>query len=548
MSILESLGDFLPVTATGGTASRLLADKLGESVSVLDFASPSLAAKIVLRTATEADAEATSDAIAAALVAYPGNIRLRFPRGLYFLDRTLHLSAVNTWIDGDGFSGNHNQGGISTQDGATQLIATHSSGPVVRVGNMGCAVTNCVTSSTTARRNGAAGQNDGILVDGPDTVGGSAQATFIHRVNIQKQPRHGLVLIGNTTASNVGSFEINNCGGHAVLIDDGTFTSRTNKPRPGQITFVSGRIGRNGGCAFKIGNAADGTNNLPYRIGIEDVDCFYNLQNAATYNADGTVGEIDIWGEDCILQRSAASGTSDLGVYDHACVSVAGKSIRFVAFRFINGHIFAGRFKNPNPSTFNTDEIEIHGGTILHSGQEAGYYNPAFSVADEVRNFSANIDTYVGVVTSLARTDLPGTRLSFRLREMFRGTTESSLASNSPLTMANDTAVVLTFSGTLASGILAISGNTANQQSALLHYRCGDSDRHLAVLAASAELTTGIGGALTGTTGTDSKLNVSVSSAAPPRIWIENRLGGTITVTPTILSPTSPLLSIAVEA
>ena len=98
------------------------------------------------------------------------------------------------------------------------------------------------------------------------------------------------------------------------------------------------------------------------------------------------------------------------------------------------------------------------------------------------------------------------------------------LRSGGPTNLTDDTA--LSFTPNSSNGILIILGNNLATASGIVMYRCGGGSQ-CALLASSAStlLNCVIDQTLTGTTGTDGKINIS-ANGTDGKIYIENRRGG----------------------
>jgi hypothetical protein len=470
-----------------------------------------------------------------------------FPKGNYFVTNTLTLTSANIWLKGSNTGVNHNTGGSVAQDGPTQIIGGHVTGPVVRIRTFGCRVSDLVISSNATRRAATAGANVyGILAEAEDSTsansGNSPWRTTIDHVHVTKQPSHGIVIIGNVVNTAVTFTDIDNCNGHGIVVDNGKITGRVNRTRPGQVNLFSMRISRNDGSALYIGNTDDGVNNLPYRICGDMLECFFNLRNTAVYNPDGKQGELSGFIESCLFVNCAFAGYPlPPSTSTHNGLYVRGASNIFQNTRFINCEPYAAYVDNF--VSYVTTDITFKTAYIVNDDQPPGYYNPAIYVDPACRNVKAHIDTYFSEVTTLMSLTSLSAEVNFKTKKYFNGETISSFNSTyAPQSSADDTAFYATFSGTIAYGVAIIGSNTNSAGSAVVAFRCGDGNAYCNILSSSGPPVTGTTGPLTGTTGTDTHLTVSADTATN-RLYIENRTGGTRVYQVTFLSLSQPVQS-----
>lgn len=448
------------------------------------------------------------------------------PKGLYLTSATLDLDYDNVQLIGEGTGVNHNTGSTVTQDGPTQIIGGHVNGAVVRIWNRGCSIKNLVVSSTATRRAATSGTNVyGIWVETVDTTLGNSNGPWrinLDYVHVTKQPSHGIVMIGNVIMSAITFSDIDNCNGHGVVIDCGTITGRTNKARPGQVNLYSIRSSRTDGCAFYLGNAFDGsgTTNLIYRIDANMLECFFNLQNSAVYNADGKQGSITGFMENCAFQSCATNGNNA-----NNGINITGTFNLITNHRFVNCEPYCA-YIDDYGSAYRTTDVKFNTLYINNLTQPPGYYNPAIYVANtNIRNISVNANIWFSAVTSLLDTTLslyPDT--SFKTRKEFKGLSISNFKSWANFTLNNNQAGYFDFDIVNGrQGIISIGGNLSSAESGMATYRIGDASAFCSLLNGTTNFVVTTG-ALTGTTGGAGKLTVSADTASN-RIYVENRTG-----------------------
>lgn len=476
------------------------------------------------------DTTAIQAAINAVAAQSPAGGTVYLPHGLYYITATLELTSESITLLGDGAGANHNTGASTTQDGATQIIGGHTTGPVIRIKHRGCQIKELVVSSNSTRRAATSGTNVyGIWVEATDTSAANSNdtpwRTTIDHVHVLKQPSHGIVIVGNVVNSIINAVDIDNCNGHGLVIDNGTITGRTNKYRPGQINIFSVRSSRTDGCALKVGNLADGTNNMPYRVNVNNLECFYNLQDPTTYNADGKQGAISGFMENCDFISCATGGEISAGVSDHNGMYIAGTYNVIRNHRFIDCEPYCAYIDDYGVS-YRTTDIRFETLYINNANQPSGYYNPAVYVANaNIRNIAVNANTYFGDVTSLL--DISASQYAetyFQDRKQFAGVYSSNFKSWTTVFLNNNQAGYFTINPVRGrSGMIAVSGNISSAESGTASFRVGDANAFCTELSGSTNFATTTG-ALTGTTGTVGNLTIS-SDTATDRIYIENRTG-----------------------
>jgi hypothetical protein len=451
------------------------------------------------------------------------------PKGLYLTSATINMNYDNVQLVGEGTGVNHNAGTLPDQDGSTQIIGGHVTGAVIRVWNKGCILRNFVVSSTSTRRAATAGANVyGIWCEAIDTSisnnNNTPWRTTIEFVHVTKQPSHGILLIGHVVMSAINYSDVDNCNGHGIVVDNGTITGRVNKFRPGQVNLLSIRASRLDGCAIKIGNIADGTGNLVYRINANMLECFFVLQNPAVYNTDGKQGAISGFMENCDFV-SCATGGYVLSANSYNGFYIAGTFNVIHNHRFIDCEPYCA-YVDSNPAYATTD-IRFETLYINNSKQSAGYYNPAVYVSDpDSRNVKVSANTYFSDVTSLL--DMTASRYAefdYGFRKQYTGAYRSNYSSWESFNLNDDQAGYFTIDTVIGrQGAMLIAGNTASAESGMVAYRVGDAFAFCSELNGTTNFATTTG-QLTGTTGADGFLTISADTATN-RVYVENRTGG----------------------
>ena len=517
-------GDF--VQAGTGAVVRTVQNKLQDVVSVKDFGA--------VGDGVVNDTAAIQAAITAASSVDGYGGKVYFPKGRYLISSTLTLDSSNIRLEGAGTGANHNTGGTEGQDGTSQIIGSHTSGPIIRIQKMGCGVSNLVISSTTARRNATVANGYGIWVEGPDTTAGNTSGPWrqlISNVHITKQPLHGLVMIANCIHSVIENTDIDNCKGHGLVIDGGAITGRTNTVKPGQINIDSVRSTRTDGCALFVGDKATTIpQTLPYRITINNFESFQNLQDPATFNPSGNLGAISMFAENCEMHGSATGGDNARnGIY------ILGIHNIIRNHRFIDCQPY-GAYVDDYGVSYRTTDITFDTFYVANNAQGAGYYNPLIYAVNNCRNINVYGRTYFSLVSSLlnASINLPSYNLNYKNRQVFAGSSQSTFNSWPTFSLNDDKAVYLEFDIAEGNyGIISIASNTAASKQAIAAFRVNTSG-FCSLLAGSSGVTCQTG-ALTGTTGVDGQLTISALTT-DNRLYLENRTNSVRSYIITMLS------------
>lgn len=456
------------------------------------------------------DYPAFAAAIAAAATAGGGTIVV--PRGSYLLSQQITLTSGMS-LAGDG-------------QGKTTLIGGGLSGPVVKVTGWFCRVVSMTVSATPARTASGSTSGHGILQEPADSAGQECNFCVYDDLIISNQPRHGLALVSGYMNARVTSSRIQFNGGHGILIDNGTATSRVNKSRPGGILISHCRITDNVGHSIQGGQFEQGQN-WCYRIEVDNCDTFRNaLVAGVRINNYG----MRFVGEDILVKQSALCGYAGIGGITPTTggIWVAGKDIQLNQNRYIqivDHAVFIGY-----GAELSTQGVKVDGLLVAGDGSALSL-DPAVGSASDARGIEVQTDTntlitrlvFEGLVDFYTRNKNIETTDRLRnnkTRDMANtGFTSSSIN----YTLADDGAAYIEFSAP-AQGMIAISGGTSALGGALVYFRVGATAPHSTAMASGgATLSTGVGTLANGASGgVDGNLNVYASSSNN-RLYIKNR-------------------------
>jgi len=299
-----------------GAVARTVQGKLRESVSVKDFGA--------VGDGVTNDAAACQAAITSVDTGTGGTVY--FPKGTYLLGSTLTITNGGVHL-------------VGASRPSTTLMASHSTGPVIRILNSYSHVHNMTVTATNARNIGAAGRNIGIWMEAPDLVDSSALRLWncsIKNVRIISQPSHGLLVVG---ACYMGIFEqvdTSSNKGHGFAVDLGILTARVNVPPPPGVMTVTNCGGYdNGGHCFAAGHPDDTVVTPAVRVMLINFDCGRNATDAAV-----RYGLHEVWlrGSDHSVVGSAFNGQASSAVTTptRGGIFVGGRAHSLRNNRFIN--------------------------------------------------------------------------------------------------------------------------------------------------------------------------------------------------------------------
>jgi len=210
--------------ATGSTTARTLANRFADVVNVKDFGAVG-----------DGVADDTA-AIQAAINSLSGTIY--FPDGVYVTSSTINLNNLAQQI-------------IGSSRTSAIITASHMNGPVLTITAPRCTVNNIRIDSLSGSIRRAASpvgkttpdatvagvsNNHGIMVLNT----GVSQLTHIQikNVDVSAQPGCGIYRGGVGSETIIESVSITSCGGHGILIDDGSYGAGTiGRAGIGEISF-----------------------------------------------------------------------------------------------------------------------------------------------------------------------------------------------------------------------------------------------------------------------------------------------------------------------
>lgn len=492
--------------------------------------------------------QAAIDAVAAT-----GGGSLFLPQGVYKTTATIDMDGSDgIRLLGDGSNLSHGDlvvgsagvVGEGHHNGSTRILADFTSGPVIRIYNESCEISNLTIDASSTRKASSLSTNYGIHVEAPDDAGKATKRLFLNRIRVTNQPSHGIVLINDLTSSTLNFVDVDHCHGHGFYISGGVLTSRTNKTRPGQVNINNCRSTRTGGHSILVGGNESASNDIPYRILLDNFEGFYNCitpticKNYVSSSTD--VSNAYLSGENLSISNTALDGRSQFPALadTHSTLLLRGSHLIVDNYRAIDGNPYAIRLEGHPQLSNLTSGVYIRNIYINNRYQSSGFYNPAIYYGSDIRSIYAWCGVGYSDISKLT-SQTAGTRFF----EHFAGVEESEIVTTTEKVIADtfrsseeaifsdDSAKYIPIDSS-ARGMVLISGNTNTAGSALVHFRVVDY-LFATVITSSGATVTASTGALTGTTGVDGELTVSAHTTG---LYIENRTGGSASYTYTFLS------------
>ena len=508
--------------STDGLASYKFSGKLGYFVSITDPMFGAVGGGIIDDTV----------AIQAALdyVATYGGVVIA-PVGKYRTTAPLYVNGTATTFQGQGCgdvaqltagsAGVVGTGYIVGQ--ATTIFADFTTGPVFWVKKQNCMITELSIDSSTARKAAAVGENHGIRVESADVAGATTRRTRIYSVRIINQPADGILMVNDIVQSRLDFVSIAYCNRNGISIAGGSYSSRTNRSRPGQIDIWNCGAQRTGGHAIRIGGGSweVDASDLPYRVTIDNWEPFYNCITPAVLVNPSTPAGSYISGENIGSSLAAWDGRLEFpAIDDHLGLDIRGWNMEFMVPRFINCSPNCARI-TAHPLYTLSRSITFTSPYITNTLQGAGFYNPAILYDANCRYITVTSGLSLSIIAKLS-SRIKGTSYHEDYNGALSIETRESVI-RVERTIANNAVATITM-GAISRGILTLSGSNFASGACTAHFRVGDVNGHMSIMEQVGALVVGTTGPLTGTTGAVGNLTVSVSLTTPT-MYVENRTG-----------------------
>lgn len=301
------------------------------------------------------------------------------------LGDTLLLASRNVRLRGLGTE--RGVAGASSQ-GASLLIGTKTTGPIVRVRESDIRLEGFEIRSSAARLAGGVSDTGeaipaGVYVAPTDGGAGISRIRFkemLFRDNFED----GFHVAGDVVRMYVEDCGANVSGRHGGFIDDGTLNARANKARPGQIYVNVLVVLDSQGYNFCAGNPSETASGAPYRVlgfGIESIRGGINSAKCFA----GMHGSVLLSGEQVITDLCGFSGTTTGNVEDHAGLILSAAVAKMGAGnRYVNcgGDAYVIIPDNPN---YTESHIEFEGAVAATDPSALPYFAKIHATTSRIR-------------------------------------------------------------------------------------------------------------------------------------------------------------------
>ena len=510
-----SSADISYLQGATGSASRTVENKLQEVVSVKDFGAKG-----------DGSTDDTTAIQSAITYAESNGGTVWFPRGTYNTSSEIVLNKPGIILAGEGTGTTWD----NSENAASTIQGTHTTGSVIRIKWESCGIKNLVidanaTRSAASRNTTAANYNAGIRVEADDVAApeGDVFSTSLDHVYVKDQPNDGFLFIGRTYGSLVSDCYSYNNNGHGFCVDSGRRTSRTNRASPGLITVIGGNAFKNQGHGMLLGNSTDaGAGELPsFRCVVINWESTSNEVSASLREDDFTVWS---FGDNNSFINCAFSGkdSSDV-VQNNSGLVIGGRDSNAERCRYLDCNVPA-RIRHISGSTtsgITLDRMSIRDSLVTY----------AVSSDSSVTHSRIDVMDSTSTTSLMNGTPKDGEDTRYLFNRKVHGSLQySDYKSADKITLADDAAASYEFSGT-TYGIVLVNGSTDGAGPCIAAFRVGTSPYCTILAGANANATTG---ALTGTDGTNAKLNLS--GHTDNKLYIENRTSASRNYTVTFLS------------
>jgi hypothetical protein len=465
------------------------------------------------------------------------------PAGNYLVDAgTIVLTRSGCSLVGAGRGNNANLQASSSFTAAPTTITVKGAGSGMRIQGQGVTIEEIRVTSDAARTALSFDiASPGIRIEPDDTAAARADRAEINNVRVDRQPGDGVLQVGACTYSIYNAVDVYECKGFGFRLDDGSRTGivRTNKHYPGLNTLNACRVGFCGGHALAASNPSVTTQfGMAIRVKLYDFDSFGNGSDSAiTYAAgDGNVYDVWIFGENCIIEKSAVSGLQGVALTPEQLggICISGRDNEINNCRFINTkQPIYWRFKTEQPSS----GLDVRKFRLFNNSLTI---NEVVVVEDigcvGLRVYFDRKNETAGESFTLPYTNRLG-GVAVSAMAIYQDTVDhliTTVSSAKEFTIADDGVKKITLfpasASLVASGVLIISPSAASGGGGILHCRVGSAAP--ATHKWTGDATTVVGpstgnGVLTGTTGSDGDFTVSCDSTG---IYLENRRGFLTTI------------------
>ena len=472
-----------------GAVPRSITAKMQEIVSVTDFGATGDGV-----TDDTAACQAAIDHVATL-----GGGTVYFPAGKYWISATLTAWSSPVHLVGAGVS-------------ATELLAVHITGPVISIKYYYSGVRAMSLIGWGARFGAINTSGVGVYFQLDSEIARDGIGQYVEDAIIQWQPSHAIHC--ESQGFRAENIRIIKCGGHGIYGDspDPVHPFGFSELKNLQITDTGGHAI----CA--------GVNAATFRLVLDNVDAWNNA-----YNPTVRRGLHAIWlrGENIAVRHCGIAGYwNDQSQSNVDCLYINGRSPHVENNRFLQPRLHCVVL-GPNS----------HGARVIDNHIVGTLYAVTLDTAVLIESGCVGALVKWGFpawVTSPATLSTPN---SGTLSEIYNIPLQGYRSAIARAQVADDTVKTYTLRGDAGAawGVVLLGFNSSFSEACLIAWRAGDASAYCALLSSATHVNTTTG-VLVGTTGTDGKLTISVSTTGTPILYIENRRGAPIDMMPTFLS------------
>ena len=473
-----------------GGVGRSLASRASEIVSVKDYGAQG--------NGVADDTAAVLAAIAAVEAAGGGTVY--FPAGTYIITAPLLCDNSVICLKGAGAR-------------ATILQVNHTAGPAVQIKWYYSGVEDMQIQGSAARLAATSGNNSGVFFPTDPALAQSRFVNWVRRCIINNHGGQGVYVTGQGV--HLDGLRILDVGAHGIYFDnfdaDPNLQSGFSEVTNSQIVRCTGHAV----CA--------GINKTTFRLVLDNVDAF---DCALTAGVRQSAHTFHLRTENAVV-RSCGIG----GFQSSPQTPVIGAVYIDGRYPLVYGNRLVDVLAPAITMGAGSDGYDIRSNFVV------GVAQPSLDPAVQVDSGCVGGRVSWGFPASVTNVATLNAVNSGNVSEIYGIPLQGYRSNIGRSTVADDTVKSWTFRAETGAawGVVLLAFGSTTAESCLIAFRAGDASAYCTLLttATNVNTTTGV---LAGTTGTDTKLTVSVSTSGTPTLYLENRRGSSIEVMPTFLS------------
>lgn len=312
---------------------------------------------------------------------YSGGTLLLVSR--YAMSDQLLIDDFNITIQGDGVE---RTAAASSVNGSPCLIGTSTTKPVIRVMASDTKLIGFEVRASTARQAGSTQTGDntacGIMIAPNDAASTSLNRVHCQDMLVRDQVDDGYVVVGDCVTITFERCAAKDNDRHGFLVEQGDQIARTNKERPGIVSFYDCRAVDSGGYNICIGHPSD-AGNSPYRILMRNFESFRG--GLTTGQLFSTYESCHFFrGEEVMAEGCAFGGTGAGNVAARSCAIISCLDSVFESCRWIEpaGTHFV---RLEDITGFTGRSVRFNGGCASVTGAALTYFASIESTSLQMR-------------------------------------------------------------------------------------------------------------------------------------------------------------------